>query len=94
MKKKLFKLFTMLIVIYLFISAIYVLIHINFGTPPEIVGMGFSESRNILRNFMGLPKTLTTYEGVPPIYLIQVIVKVSIGIILLNLLYKDKERKN
>ena len=94
MKDKLLKLLIIVVILYLFISAIYVLLHIDFGTPPETVGMGFSESRNTLRIFMGLPKTLTTYECVPPTYLIQVIVKVAIGSILLILLYKNKERKN
>lgn len=92
MKKKLLKLLTMLIIIYIFISAIYVLRHIDFGTPPEIVGMGFSESRNTMRMFMGLPKTYTTYEGVPPIYLIQVIIKIFIGVILSIVLFKNKEK--
>ena len=90
MKKKLLKLMTTLLIIYLFVSAIYVLLHIDFGTPPEIAGMGFGESRNTLRIVMGLPKTLNTYQGVSPIYLIQVIVKVCMGIIFSVFLYKKK----
>ena len=94
MKKKLLKVLIIFIILYLFISAIYVLIHIDFGNPPEIVGMGFSSSRNRMRILMGLPKTVSTYEGVPPIYLIQVIVKVCVGIILSVFLFKKKENIN
>lgn len=94
MKKKLLKLLAILIILYLFISAIYVLIYVDFETPPYIVGPGFSESKNILRIFMGLPPTFTTYEGVPPIYLIQVIVKITTGTILSIVLFKNKEHKN
>jgi hypothetical protein len=73
-------------IIYLFISAIYILLHIDFGTAPEIVGMGFSESNNILRVFMGLPRTYSTYEGVAPIYLISVAIRIILAVILLKLL--------
>lgn len=94
MKKKLLRLLAILMIIYLFVSAIYIFIHINFDDSPQTVGMGFSESTNILRIFMGLPKTFTTYEGVSPIYLIQVVVRILLGVILSIVLYKNKEQKN
>lgn len=92
MKSKILKFIVYLILIYLFISAIYVLLHIDFGTPSLIQGDGFSERNNMIRIFMGLPKTFTTYEGVPPIFLIQVLVKLVFGIILL--IFVNKKIKN
>lgn len=91
MKKKILNTSILFLIIYLFISAIYVLFHINFGTEPEVVGMGFSESSNFLRIFMGLPKTYTTYQGVQPIYLIQVIIKIILCIFLIKYLFKNKK---
>ena len=45
--------------------------------------MVFSESNNLIRNIMGIPKTYTTYEGVSPWFLLEVIIKVIIAIILI-----------
>lgn len=81
--KKIKKLVIIAIVIYLIISAIYVLFHINFLEKSENVGMGYSETNNMLRLFMGIPKTLTTDKGVSPIFLIEVIVKFIISIALI-----------
>ena len=57
--------------------------------------MGFSESNNILRVFMGLPKTYSTYEGVAPIYLIFVAIRIILAVILLivNRKFFDKNVK-
>ena len=79
-----------ILISYLIISAIYILFHIDFFEEPEIVGPGFSESNNILRLFMGIPRTLSTYEGVSPIFLIEVIVKIILAIILIKYLKKNK----
>ena len=73
---------------YLSVSSIYILLHINFGSEPEIVGMGFSGSNNLIRIIMGIPKTYTTYEGVSPWFLLEVIIKVIIAIILIKVLKK------
>lgn len=83
MNNKLKKILIILIIIYLFISSLYILFHIDFNEAPEIVGMGFSESNNIIRIFMGLPKTLSTYRGVPPIYLISVAIRLIIAIVII-----------
>jgi hypothetical protein len=87
--KKFLKIIILFMIIYLFISAIYILLHINFGNKPEIVGMGFSKSNNILRVFMGLPKTYSTYEGVSPIYLISVAIRIILAVILFKLFKKN-----
>ena len=81
--KKILKIIILLIIIYLFISSLYILVHIDFGTPPGIVGMGFSESDNMVRIFMGLPKTYTTYQGVSPTYLISVAIRLILAIVLI-----------
>lgn len=88
--KKVINLLIVIVIIYLIISAVYVLFHINFDEEPEFVGMGFSESKNMLRLFMGLPETFTTYEGVSPIFLIEVIVKVVLAVFLIRFLKKGK----
>jgi len=86
--KKVKKILIYVLIAYLIISALYILFHINFFEEPQVVGMGFSESKNILRLFMGLPKTFTTYEGVSPVFLIEVIIKISIAIFLIKYLKK------
>lgn len=86
--KKVKKILIYVIIAYLIISALYILFHINFFEEPQVVGMGFSESKNKLRLFMGLPKTLTTYEGVSPVFLIEVIIKIIIAIFLIKYLKK------
>lgn len=90
--KKILKIIIPLIVVYLFISAIYIAVHINFGTEPIVAGMGFSNSTNLLRTFLGLPKTCTTYEGVSPIYLIKVVIEIIIEIVLLIFYSKINEK--
>ena len=67
--KKLKKILISIFVAYLIISALYVLFHIDFFEHPEYVGMGFSSTNNILRLFMGVPKTYTTYREVSTIFL-------------------------
>lgn len=93
--KQILKIIIVVIIIYLFVSAIYILLHIDFGNAPEIVGMGFSESNNKLRVFMGLPKTYSTYKGVAPIYLISVVIRIILAIIFLivNKKFFDKDTK-
>ena len=93
--KKMLKIIILFMIIYLFISAIYILLHIDYARAPEIVGMGFSESNNILRVFMGLPKTYSTYEGVAPKYLIFVAIRIILAVILLivNRKFFDKNVK-
>lgn len=90
--KRILKIIIPILVIYLLISAIYIAIHVNFGTEPTTVGMGFSSSTNLLRTFMGLPRTNTTYEGVSPIYLIQSVIKIIIAIALLIFYSKINEK--
>ena len=68
--------------------------HFYFGERPEIVGMGFSESTNKLRLFMGLPKTYSTYQGVSPNFLLNVIIRVIVGVILCIYLYKSIKKTN
>ncbi len=89
MRNKIFKLLIILIILYLFISSIYILIYIDFDFKPQITGMGFSENKNIVRIIMGLPKMYSTYEGVSPIYIIEAIFKTFIGIMLCRYLYKN-----
>ena len=77
--RNILKMFIILIIIYLFIS----LVHINFEEAPQTVGMGFSELNNMVRLFMGLPKTYSTYQGVSPIYLISVAIRLIVAIVLI-----------
>lgn len=87
------KIVIIVIVIYLIISALYVLFHIDFfeSSETEIVGMGFSESNNICRLFMGLPRTVTTNESVSPLFLLEVVIKIIIAIGLIIYLRKNNE---
>ncbi len=80
--KNILKIVIILLIIYLFISSFYILVHIDFENAPETVGMGFSESNNKLRFFLGLPPTHSTYGGVEPIYLIFVVVRILLAVIL------------
>ena len=90
--KRILKIIIPILVIYLLISAIYIAIHVDFGTAPYMVGMGFSSRTNLLRIFMGLPPTNNTYEGVSPIYLIQSAIKIIIAIALLIFYSKINEK--
>ena len=94
-KSVLIKIVILLSIVYLIASATYITKYIDFGTPPTIVGMGYSPETNILRNFMGLPSTYSTYEGISPIFLIESIIKIIIAIILITYyLKKEKKIKN
>ena len=90
--KRILKIIIPILVIYLLISAIYIAVHVNFGTEPTIVGMGFNSGTNLLRTFMGLPRTYCTYEGVSPIYLIQSAIKIITAIALLIFYSKINEK--
>ena len=90
--KRILKIIIPILVIYLLISAIYIAIHVNFGTEPTTVGMGFSSNTNLLRTFIGLPRTNSTYEGISPIYLIQSAIKIIIAIALLIFYSKINEK--
>lgn len=90
MKSKIKNIVIIILIVYLIISSIYILFHINFDEEPKYVGPGFSNSNNILRLFMGLPKTCSTYEGVPPIFLIEVLIKIVLAGILIMYLKKTK----
>lgn len=92
MKKFIKNFLIILILIYLFISSLYILSHIDFNEPPVIVGMGFSSKDNIIRNFFGLPSTYTTYQGVSPHYLWHVLFRVLLIIILLKMLFKNNKK--
>ena len=102
--KKVLKFVIIILVIYLFISSLYIFIHIDFDNGPKIdgasideirtVGPGFSESKNRTRIFMGLPETNSTYEGVPPIYLFSVAIRLIIGSILCIFLHKKNKKTN
>lgn len=96
--KNILKIVIIFLIMYLFISSLYILVHIDFGNAPKTVGMGFSESNNKLRIFMGLPKTYSTYKGVEPIYLISVFIRIILAIILFiinnKFSKKDKNYKN
>lgn len=77
------KVFVPIVILYLIVSSIYCSIHIDFRGRPQITSPGYSRETNLIRSFMGLPSTATTYEGVPPIYLLQVVIKMVIALILL-----------
>lgn len=96
MKKKIKEIVIIAIVIYLIISALYVFFHIDFSGSLEgkIVGMGFSEPNNMLRLFMGLPKTFTTNENVSPLFLIEVVIKIIIAIGLIMYLRKIMKKES
>lgn len=91
--KKIKHILIVLIIIYLFVSSIYILSHIDFYNPPETVGMGFSSSNNLIRIFMGLSATVSTYQGVSPWFLIEVIIKIIIAIVLIIYEKKSFDRK-
>ena len=84
--KNLLKFLIWIFIAYLFISSLYILFHINFFEEPEFVGMGFSESNNVIRIFMGIPNTYSTYEGVSPWFLIEVVIKFVLAFILIKYL--------
>lgn len=79
---------------YLIISSFYILLHINFCNEPEIVGMGYSETTNVIRMLMGLPKTYSTYTGVSPLFLIEIFIKLVITIVLIKILKDIRWGKN
>ncbi len=91
MKKKLINLLVLVIICYLFTSSIYILINIDFNGPSGAVGMGFDENNNIVRSIMGLPKTFNTYNGISPIYLLEVIIKILIAFFLIKYLFKREK---
>lgn len=93
MKKKIIKLVVLLLAIYLFISAIYVFNHINFEEPPRFTSPGFSNETNIIRGIMGLPPTYHTYEGVEPIFMLQVIIKLVLCVVCIIYLFKKEKSK-
>ena len=80
--KKIGKILLRLLVVYLIISAFYIMFHIDFGEPPEIVGMGFSPAYNRMRIFMGLPPTGTTYNGVSPTYFIHAAIRLILAVVI------------
>lgn len=86
--KKIKKIIVLLLILYLIINAIYIFVHIDSGKSSGIVGMGFSSSKNMLRTFMGLPKTFSTYEGVSPVYMLRVAINLFLAIILYKYVYK------
>lgn len=79
--------FIILVIIYLIASSIYIINKIDYNydhrDPFEAVGMGFSRSDNILRLFMGIPRTTTTYGGVSPSFWIEVIIKLVFAVLLM-----------
>lgn len=76
--------FIILVIIYLIASSIYIINKIDYNRNPfEAVGMGFSSSDNILRLFMGIPRTTTTYGGVSPSFWIEVIIKLFFAVLLM-----------
>lgn len=91
--KNILKILIIPIIIYLFISSLYILFHIDFGNAPEVVGMGFSESNNKVRLFMGLPETRSTYRGVPPIYLLSVVIRLSVAALAIIIVSKKSKIK-
>lgn len=84
------KIIIIIFILYLVISSLYIAFYIDFDEVPEIAGMGFSSSNNNLRIFMGIPPTRSTYEGVPPIFLVEVAIKVILSIFLIIYLIKHK----
>lgn len=92
-KRQIFNILIILLCAYLIISGCYIFIHIDFSTPPEVVGMGFSGKENIIRNIMGLPSTYTTYGGVPPIYLVSSIIRIGLSGLLMFFRFKKKSSK-
>lgn len=94
MKKFIKNFLIILILIYLIISSLYILSHVNFNEPPMVVGMGFSSKTNIIRNFFGLPSTYSTYNGVSPHYLWHVLFRVLLIIIFSKILLKNNKNNN
>lgn len=92
MKKILLKIIIWILIIYLIVSSVYIFKHINFGPEPTAVGMGFKSSTNMIRTFMGLKPTYNTYEGVPPVYLISVIIRILIAILLFTFYHKVNQK--
>lgn len=89
--KNIYKIFIIIIIIYLFISSLYILVHIDFKRTtqtPQIDLPAFRESTNMVRIFMGLPKTYSTYEGVSTIYLISVATRFIVAIVLIIIIKK------
>ena len=75
-----------IIMIYLIISAIYIVLHIDFGNPENnmlALTEGFNPKKNVVRTIMGLPKTYSMDTSVPPIYLIQAGIKILFVILLM-----------
>ena len=88
------------IAVYLLMSAIYIFCHIDFGMPQDVVGPGFSEAENVMRMIMGLPKAYSTYNGVPPIYLVSSCVRLVLAVVMfvisikLQIRWKETNNKN
>lgn len=92
------KIIIWIVTVYLVISAIYILIHIDsekkpqknnvtinefLEVEPEEYGPGFSNANNALRVFMGLPITHSSYEGASSLYLISVLIRGILAVALI-----------
>lgn len=93
--KKTKKILIISIIIYLIISSLYIFLHIDFDTSSKstLVLPGFKATTNILRLFMGLPCTFSTNQGISPVFLLEVVIKIIIAIILVVYLIKNNKQK-
>ncbi len=93
MKNTILRVLVIFFSIYLLFSALYIFMHINFGERPDVVGMGFNPSQNVIRILLGVPPTYTTYDGVSPFHLIRVVLRAIIAVVLIVLSFKKKKVK-
>ena len=92
--KKIFKVIILILIIYLFISSVYICIHIGSSSENIMYAQGYDEFDNVIRVFMGIPKTYTTNTDVSPIYLIEVIFKIVLTIPLIIYLVRNRNKSN
>lgn len=88
---KLLKLIIPIIIVYLFISCIYIIAHISFHqyTEKEILSNMFSvydnDDENLIRVIMGLPATSSNFKTVGPKYFWEVLIKCIIAFALFTI---------
>lgn len=93
MKKGTRKIF-IIVIVYLVISSMYIGVCIDSKDPIIYENLIYEsyEVENVIRFIMGLPEIYAGYKGVPPSYIIQIIIKVVIALILIIYLFFDDIR--
>lgn len=83
------------VIIYLIISSMYIVVHIDFKQP--IYYENYTETSifyNAVRIIMGIPPVVKGYEGVSPKFFAEIVIKILIAISLLLYItidyYKNK----